>query len=459
MKIKNKLILIYLGIISVLLSFFCFVIYIQSENHRKEEFRERLKIEAVSTANIFFTKKDISPDILKLLDKNNFTALINEEIVIVDESLNVVYETGNDKFVIEPQKIKLIMAEKEAYWEKGDFEFFGILLENNQKPYYVISYALDKYGIIKLKNLAYVLVFGGLSILVLSVLTGWFYVKRMLDPIQQIIKKIDKIKASQLSERLEVGQQNDEFTQLTQRFNQMLDRLQKAFLSQKAFVSHASHELRTPLTSITGQIQVSLLADDSPEDLKKMINSVLEDVQQLNKLSNNLLDLTSISSGSQEVNFLPINILDKISRVRDEVMKKNPQSQIYVNFSEEYDEIPDLQGNAPLLYTALFNLFENGVKYSPNQKVEVKVLNNATEVILEIKNISLPLKDEDYTAIFEPFKRGSNSRSKKGHGVGLPLVKGIIDMHGGKIELESSELNTILFTVKLPKANSNTFLM
>lgn len=458
MKIRNKLILLYIGIISLLLSFFCLVIYLQSESHRKEEFKERLKLEALAAANIYFNKKDISPEIFKLLDRNKFTALIDEEIVIYDQNDKIVYESGTDKFDIKERQIAIIKKEKEVYWALDAYEFLGIQLKNNGKSYIVVSYALDKYGFIKLKSLAYVLVLGGLSILLLSALAGWFFVKRVLDPIQKIIVKIDKIKASQLNERLEVGSHNDEFTQLTLRFNQMLDRLQRAFLAHKAFVSHASHELRTPLTSITGQIQVSLLANDSPEDLKKMINSVLEDVQHLNKLSNNLLDLTSISSGSHELSLGLVNIIDKMTRVRNEVLKKNPNSKIYIKFNEEYEDMPELQGNPPLLYTALLNLFENGVKYSPDQTVFVNVINHDDKIILEIQNDSLPLKEEDIKSIFEPFKRGTNSKNKRGHGVGLSLAKGIIEMHGGHIELKILENDGLVFKITLPKLNSNTFL-
>jgi signal transduction histidine kinase len=322
MKIRNKLILIYLAITAVLLSFFCVVIYLQSKEYRRSEFKERLRKEALSTANIYFNKNDISPEVLKLLDRNDFTALTNEEIVIFDSKNQVIYETGDDRFKIEGEILEKIKAEKEYFWENTESEYIGILFENQNQKYVIVSYAVDNYGFIKLQNLAYVLIFGGLCILFLSALTGWFFVERMLNPIQQIIKKIDKIKASQLGERLAMGNENDEFTQLADRFNQMLDRLQKSFLAQKAFVSHASHELRTPLTSITGQIQVSLLAEDSPEDLKKMIQSVLEDVKQLNRLSNNLLDLTSLNSYSENTNLTLVNVLDKLSRVRDEAIKK-----------------------------------------------------------------------------------------------------------------------------------------
>lgn len=451
MKIRNKLILIYLAITAVLLSFFCVVIYLQSKDYRQSEFKDRLRKEALSTANIYFNKKDISPEVLKLLDRNDFTALTNEEIVIFDIKNQVIYESGEDRFKIDSDILEKIRSEKEYFWEDTKYEFIGILFEKNDQKYVIVSYAVDNYGFIKLQNLTYVLILGGLCILFLSALTGWFFVERMLNPIQQIINKIDKIKASQLGDRLDVGNENDEFAQLAERFNQMLDRLQKSFMAQKAFVSHASHELRTPLTSITGQIQVSLLAEDSPEDLKKMIQSVLEDVKQLNRLSNNLLDLTSLTTYSEKSNLSLVNVLDKLSRVRDEAIKKNPHGQVVINFNVVEDEIPELLGSPPLLYTAFYNLVDNGIKYSLNQTVDIEVINNPKSIMVQFKNSTQNISDDDLKNIFEPFKRGSNSKNKMGHGVGLSLVKGIVEMHLGKIKVTQSDQNLILFEVSLPK--------
>jgi signal transduction histidine kinase len=123
--------------------------------------------------------------------------------------------------------------------------------------------------------------------------------------------------------RLDEGNRTDEIAQLSLRFNQMLERLQEAFRLQKSFVAHASHELRTPLTAITGQIQVSLLANDSPEELKAMIQSVLEDVQQLNKLANGLLDIASMDSNQIPLKYNLVNLTELLWSVRQELTEKN----------------------------------------------------------------------------------------------------------------------------------------
>lgn len=449
MTIRFRLITIYIFIFTILVFIFCFIIFFQSENNRQNESKNRLRQEALTAATIFFKKNEISPDLLKLLDKNNFTALIDEEIIIYDSNNKEVYESGEDQLVFNHGYLEKIKQYKSYFWKENERELYGLITTNNHKIYIVLASAIDKYGLRKQQNLAYILIFGGLVMLIISSLAGWLFVKRMLLPINKMISKIDSIKSSELGIRLDEGNKKDEFEQLSIRFNQMLERLQKAFLSQRAFVSNASHELRTPLTSITGQIQVSLLANDSPDEMKLMITSVLDDVKQLNKLSNNLLDLTSIQIDNQDRSL--VNILDKISRVRNEVLKKNSNSVIRITFDDNQDIIPELFGNAQLLYTAFLNLMENGIRYSPDHIIDIQVTNKANEINLQFKNKSKVISSKELLSIFDPFVRGSNSKTTKGHGIGLSLTKRIIELHKGTISIQSTEKEGVVIEVVLPK--------
>ena len=451
MTIRTRMTLLFLGIISFLLTILCFAIYIESELHRQKEYKTRLRQEALTATTIFFNKEEISPDLLKLLDKNNFTALIQEEIAIYDSTNQIIYESGSDKLNVKPLYLKQIRQEKELFWEENELEMYGTVIKNDNQSYIVLATAVDKYGLSKQHNLLLMLIFGGLLTLVISSFSGWLFAGRMLLPIQKIIRKVDQIQGSQLDLRLEEGNKTDELAQLSIRFNQMLDRLEMAFQTQRAFVSHASHELRTPLTAITGQIQVSLMANDSTADLKLMIHSVLEDVQQLNKLTNNLLDLTSIDVDTSKFKQTSVNILELIWQIRAELIKKNPAYQILISLDEEADSLPEVQGNEGLLYTALINLIENGAKFSATNTVNVKIEVDDKALMIEFHNQGKPIPANEINQIFEPFKRGTNSKNIKGHGVGLSLTKRIIKLHNGQINVESSENQGTTFTLVLPK--------
>lgn len=451
MTIRTRIAVLFLSIFSILLLIFSAVIYFESEVYRQKEYKTRLRQEALTAATIIFNKNEISPDLLKLLDKNNVTALNQEEIIIYDIDDKVIYESGSDTPNLKHELLNQIREEKELFWEENELEMYGTVIKNNNKQYIVLASAIDKYGLSKQKNLALTLGFSALFLVCISAITGWVFARKMLFPIQQMIKKIDRIRAAQLNLRLDEGNKADELEQLSIRFNQMLDRLEKAFKTQRSFVSHASHELRTPLTAITGQIQVSLLANDNPADLKLMIRSVLDDVQQLNKLTNNLLDLTSIDADDTKFKYKLLNVLDVIWQIRTELLKKNPNYQILISLDDRAEQMPEVKGNESLLYSALINLIENGAKFSPKHIVEVKIKIENQGLLIDFYNEGSVIPANELNQIFEPFKRGSNSRNTKGHGVGLSLTRRIVQLHEWQITVVSSENAGTTFSLLIPK--------
>jgi signal transduction histidine kinase len=451
MTIRTRITLHFLGVVSLLLLIFCAAIYLEGEIYRQSEYKTRLRQEALTAATIIFNKNEISPDLLKLLDKNNLTVLNQEEIFIFDENDKIIYESGSDQTIIKPETLKQIRQEKEYFWEENKLEIYGTVIKNEKRNYVVVATAVDTYGTSKQQNLALMLVLGGLMMVLVSSFGGWFFAGRMLRPVQKMISKIDNIRASHLNLRLDEGNKTDELAQLSVRFNQMLDRIEQAFQTQRSFVSHASHELRTPLTAITGQIQVSLLANDNPTDLKLMIQSVLDDVQQLNKLTNNLLDLTSIDADDTKFKHTLVNILEVIWQVRSDLIKKNPNYQILISLDDTNELMPEVKGNEGLLHTALINLIENGAKFSPNSTVEVKIGIKEDFLNISFHNESSVIPAQELQQIFEPFKRGSNSRNTKGHGVGLSLTRRIVHLHKGTLSVISTIDDGTVFTLLLPK--------
>lgn len=451
MTIRTQLTLLFSSIVSTLLIVFCIIIYFESEYNRQEEFTIRLREEAMTSAEILFGKEEISPDLLKLLDKNQMTVLNQEEIVVYNSKNQIEYESGTDYMEIKPEMLDKIRQSKELYFEDKNREAIGLVFKKDKQDLIIIASALDKYGFSKQRNLGIMLSFGVFLMAMIVCLAGWFFAGKSLTPIQKIIKSVDKIGgASQLDLRLDEGNQTDEIAQLAQRFNKMLDRLEKAFKLQRSFVSHASHELRTPLTAITGQIQVSLLANDNPQELKLMIQSVLEDVQQLNRLTNNLLDMTSIDSDDSQTNFKQINVAEIAFQVRDILLKKNAKNQAIIQLDEQSDTFSEVRGNEALLYTAFLNLMENGIKFSGNQLVKVSFKVNPKEILITFQNGGSIIPTNEFGAIFESFRRGSNARNTKGHGVGLSLTQKIINLHKGKISVQSSENEGTTFTIILP---------
>ncbi len=452
MTIRTRFTLLFTGIVSLLLAVLCGIIYLEASFHQQREFKQRLRKEAVTSATLLANRSLISPDLFKQLTKKQFTALTDEELVILDNDGKTVYESGVSlSSHIEPEHLTGIKNEGEIYWESGNREVYGTSIKLNNESRTVIMAAYDKYGISKQQNLRFILLLGWLAITLLSLLAGWHLAGRFLSPINKIIRNIDEITGSKIGLRLTEGKGTDELEQLSIRFNQMLNRLESAFNTQKAFVSHASHELRTPLTSITGQIQVSLMVDKTPEALRLSMQSVLDDMQQLNKLTNNLLDLTSIKNYEQEINYELVNVVQLLWQAQTELVNKNAAYNILMTCDETHELLPEIYANESLIYTAILNLMDNGAKFGSNNIVEVNLEISKESLEMTFKNQGNAIPSDEMTRIFEPFNRGSNSRNVIGHGVGLSLVKQITELHKGKLSLISSAETGTIFTLKLPR--------
>ena len=285
------------------------------------------------------------------------------------------------------------------------------------------------------KNLVYIFI----SILTFIGLGSWFFSKKILQPISKVMNQVDAISAANLSQRLtEKKGKKDELTRLIHTFNELLDRLEKAFQIQRAFISHASHELINPLSSISSQIEVSLLNSRTENEYKTLLHSILDDIQRLNSISHQLIKLSKFSNISNNEGFKMIRLDEFIWQIRKEYLVKHPESIIQFRIEQLPEEINKLEiyGNETLLQTCINNLIENGLKYSNDNKVEL-ILDFKHQIILEINNNGDGINEKDLLHIFTPFYRSGQSSSIQGFGLGLSIVKTILDLHKAEIEVKS----------------------
>ncbi len=457
MTISTRLTFWFTGLASGLLLVFCVVLYVVAEQHREREFRERLREEALTSAELLFGHEASNPDLLKLLDKNNMTVLPNEEIIIYDQQNKLRYESGTDFLAVDTTTLNQVSSRAEVFWRKGDREIVGTVFNQRSNQFVVIASATDTYGFSKQRDLGWLLAVGWLGVTLLCFGVGRVFAQRSLKPLRQVIGRIDGITASKLDQRLALRDDQDELDQLSERFNQMLDRLEAAFRTQQAFVSHASHELRTPLTAITGQLDVALLTDESPDDLRASIRSVLDDVRGLNKLTNGLLSLAKIGIDTSAIQLAPVAVDALLWRVRDDIIRMHTDYQISIIPTDPPGAVPvdwHIMGSEQLLYTALLNLLENGGKFSPAHRVAVQLSQQPQGVQIRVHNDGLPIALTDMPHLFAPFRRGTNAQGVPGHGLGLSLVQRIILLHEGQIDVASTTEQGTIFWITLPRQAS-----
>ena len=287
-------------------------------------------------------------------------------------------------------------------------------------------------------------------IILLSSIGTYFISRRALTPLHDLSTKIGKIQAQNLSESLEIPDNNDEISQLTASFNKMLSRLDDAFTAQKQFSASAAHELRTPLAVMQTNLEVfARKKTPSIEEYQEIFSLIQEQTGRLSHLAEILLDMTGIQTVERSET---ISLAELTEEVFCDLASVAEQKQIELI---QRDGDCTVTGSYLLLYRAVYNLVENAIKYNhPSGKVTVtlhpgKVILDASSqphpadcAFIEISDTGIGISPEYQEKIFAPFFRVDKSRSRAmgGAGLGLALVTEIARQHGGQVKvLESNE--------------------
>lgn len=453
MNIRNRITLRFIWIVAIIISVASLVIYLSSANYRKEEFYRRLYDKANNTAKLLIDVDEVDEALLAKIEKNNPLNLENEKLLIYDFRNNLLYSTDDKRFLhTDSSLLSTIRLEGEIRYVQEDHEVLGFLFKGRYDRFVVVAAATDVYGFNKLRNLRNVLVFVFvLSVVVVSV-SGWFFAGKALRPIAQVVQQVDEISISNLDLRLPEGNGQDEIARLSQTFNRVLGRLETSFHVQKDFIANASHEFRTPLTVIRGQLEVTLLNERTPEEYKKVITSLLDDIKNLNNLSNRLLMLAQTNAEGLEQKTDPVRMDEVAWQVRDELLRLNPAYRVHIDFAHPVEDEQKLtvRGDEQLLKVALSNIIENGCKYSPDHTVHVLLASSPATLTLHCTDHGIGIPPEDQANLFEPFHRGSNTQNIKGHGIGLSMTRQVVKLHNGSISIASSPETGTTVSITLP---------
>lgn len=452
MNIRAKLTLSFFSIVIVVLTLICFSIYFFSEDFRKEDFVRRLKNRAINTAKILIEVKEVNAELLKRMERNNPASLPSQFIAIYNDANEALYASDTPApFSIDSLMFDQIRSGPDVQYREGKFEVVGFIFNDEQGRYTVIAAAVDVYGKEALDNLRNVLLITFvISIFIVGVL-GWFFSGRVLRPISKIVDQVSTISEINLNDRLDEGNNKDELSRLSQTFNRMLERLQAAFASQKNFIANASHETKTPLTVMRTEIEVSLLQDRDPKYYVGVLQSVLDGIKGLDRLSTQLLQLAQASADYPDKNFNPLRIDDILWEVKEELTRAYPDYVIEIDFDLNLDTHSlVIAGDDQLIKVALFNLMHNGCKFSDNHRLLVKLETDQTMLTLRFINSGRGIEPSDLNRIFEPFYRNKAFQQIKGSGIGLSLVNRITQLHKGTIKVDSIPGHMTEFQLKLP---------
>jgi signal transduction histidine kinase len=455
MKIRTKLTITFTTIVIVVLSVISLSIYFFSSSYRENDFRRRLRNRAINIARVLVEVKEMDIELLKKLEKNNPASLPNQHVLVYDSSMVLLYSSEEEMPVTVPEEeVKNITEDQQVYRNENGYETIGFVYSAGPVKYKIIATASDIYGLDALRHLSQILVSTLLASLAIVGMLGWFYAGRMLKPISSIVEEVENISGENLTRKLQTGNSRDELHKLAVTFNKMLERISKAIISQRAFIANASHEIKTPITVMTGQIEVTMLQERENSYYKKTLLSVLDGLRSLNRLSNQLLTLTQTSADQPVVNIATIRIDDLLWEVKEELTRMHEQYHVDIQFGDDVtDESLIVNGDEQLLRVAIMNLADNGCKYSYDGKVTITIhVNDENKIQLSFSNSGNGIPQQIIDKVFDPFVRGTTDKKIKGSGIGLSLVKSILMIHQGNVQVESSPLQQTTFTISLPLA-------
>ncbi|MFN3840516.1 MAG: sensor histidine kinase [Cyclobacteriaceae bacterium] len=434
MKLRDKLTLFFSLAAAGILLVFGISVYFFSSQHRENEFYRRLQNRVDITEKMFLEKENLAPEAYEMI-REQFLNVLPDEVEEV-APLSAGWESNLKAKYPTPFLVSL-QSDGEAFFFDGERQGAGRVFHLAGGDYAVIISAVDRVGINVLANLQTILVLSIVAGIAVMTLLSHYLSGKILQPISAKIRKANTISAKNLHERLRVFNPDDEIGQLAIAFNRLLDRIDLAFNAQKLFVANASHEIRNPLTAIIGEADLALEKTRVAEEYREALVRIQTEAERLNRLVNNLLQLSAVSSGVQEIKCEHVAVNSLVSEALETYRSMNPESKIQLALS---DYQPVVNGNRNLLLTALINVLDNASKFSNNADVQMKVAVMSDSVELTIADKGLGIPEDDIPKITQPFFRSDNVRKIQGTGIGIPLTARIIELHYGHFEV-NSQLN------------------
>ena len=285
--------------------------------------------------------------------------------------------------------------------------------------------------------------------LIFVVIVGYRIIKNAFKPVKQISDTALKIKRSKdFSNRIELEDSNDdEIHKMASTFNEMLDTVEEVFIHEKQFSSDVSHELRTPITVILAQSDYALQYSDTLEETKESLEVINRHAKRMTNLINQIMELSKLER-QKEIEKEKINLSNIVLQLLEDYKPLLESKNLNLVYNVEKDL--RIQGNKIMLERVFLNILMNAVKFTKTN-IEVSLTREDKTAVLKIRDDGIGISEENKKFIWERFFQVNDSRNKeenKGSGLGLSMVKKIVDLHSATIDLESELEQGTCFTIK-----------
>ena len=443
-SIKLKIGLWYMGIMILLVFSSLAIVFYISENIIHSSVRTYLKDVVIHRIDYLTIENGEI-----IIDSNFDTMIQNVEIAIYDKDFKFLYGNSPNGFEMDNRKSKddkiMIIRSNNQKWyvynkiiELGDY---GKVWIRGVMPNIGQSSAIETVIQISFVILPF--------FLILSAIGGYIITKNAFTPIEKIRKIAEKInEGNDLSQRINLGKGDDELHTLANTFDVMFDRLQTSFENEIQFTSDVSHELRTPITVILTQAEYGKDSISSVEDAQKSFGIIEKEGQKMSKLVSQLLTLARMERGRQKLNIENINL----SELLEIIIETQTLSAKTKNIKFVTKIMPEIYANIDemMIMRVFTNLISNAISYGKqNGTITVELFLQENRIVSKISDDGIGISEDKLDKIWLRFYQVDPSKNGDNSGLGLSMVKKIIELHKGEIFVESELGKGTTFTIIL----------
>ena len=443
-SIKLKIGLWYMGIMILLVFSSLAIVFYISENIIHSSVRTYLKDVVIHRLDYLTIKNGEI-----IIDSNFDTMIQNVEIAIYDKDFKFLYGNSPNGFEMDNRKSKddkiMIIRSNNQKWyvynKKIELGNYGKVWIRGVMPNIGQSSAIETVIQISFVILPF--------FLILSAIGGYIITKNAFTPIEKIRRIAEKInEGNDLSQRINLGKGDDELHTLANTFDIMFDRLQTSFENEIQFTSDVSHELRTPITVILTQAEYGKDSISSVEEAQKSFGIIEKEGQKMSKLVSQLLTLARMERGRQKLNIENINL----SELLEMIIETQTLSAKTKNIKFVTKIMPGIYANIDemMIMRVFTNLISNAISYGKqNGTVTVELFLQKNRIVSKISDDGIGISEDKLDKIWLRFYQVDPSKNGDNSGLGLSMVKKIIELHKGEIFVESELGKGTTFTIIL----------